>query len=107
MPWLLSTLKKALAMSSQRLPGLAAARPASMPSTTARSERAVVEGIEAGLAAARPGNRCEDIANAFFKVLSSHGIEKNSRCGYPIGASYPPDWGERTMSLRPGDRSVL
>ena len=71
------------------------------------AERAVVEGIEAGLAAARPGNRCEDIANAFFKVLSSHGIEKNSRCGYPIGASYPPDWGERTMSLRPGDRSVL
>jgi len=71
------------------------------------AERAVVEGIEAGLAAAKPGNRCEDIANAFFKVLSSHGIEKNSRCGYPIGASYPPDWGERTMSLRPGDRSVL
>ena len=71
------------------------------------AERAVVEGIEAGLAAARPGNRCEDIANAFFKVLSSHGIEKNSRCGYPIGASYPPDWGERTMSLRQGDTSVL
>jgi len=71
------------------------------------AERAVVEGIEAGLAAARPGNRCEDIANAFFKVLNSHGIEKNSRCGYPIGASYPPDWGERTMSLRQGDTSVL
>ncbi|MBR0565560.1 M24 family metallopeptidase, partial [Azoarcus sp. L1K30] len=29
------------------------------------------------------------------------------RCGYPIGASYPPDWGERTMSLRPGDRTEL
>ncbi|MGE5339399.1 MAG: ectoine hydrolase DoeA [Gemmatimonadota bacterium] len=71
------------------------------------AERAVVEGIEAGLAAARPGNTCEDIAKAFFKVLNSHGIEKNSRCGYPIGASYPPDWGERTMSLRPGDRTVL
>jgi ectoine hydrolase len=71
------------------------------------AERAVVEGIHAGLDAARPGNTCEDIANAFFKVLKSHGIEKSSRCGYPIGASYPPDWGERTMSLRPGDRSVL
>lgn len=70
-------------------------------------EKAVVEGINAGLDAARPGNTCEDIANAFFKVLKSYGIEKNSRCGYPIGASYPPDWGERTMSLRPGDRTVL
>lgn len=71
------------------------------------AEKAVVEGIESGLAAAKPGNTCEDIANAFFKVLNSYGIEKNSRCGYPIGASYPPDWGERTMSLRQGDRTVL
>lgn len=70
-------------------------------------ERAVVEGIEAGLEAAKPGNTCEDIANAFFTVLRKSGIEKNSRCGYPIGASYPPDWGERTMSLRPGDKTVL
>jgi ectoine hydrolase len=70
-------------------------------------EKAIVEGIEAGLAAAKPGNYCEDIANAFFAVLARFGIEKNSRCGYPIGASYPPDWGERTMSLRPGDRTVL
>ena len=71
------------------------------------AEKAVVEGIEAGLAAAKPGNRCEDIANAFFAVLRKSGIEKDSRCGYPIGASYPPDWGERTMSLRPGDKTVL
>ncbi|APR35104.1 ectoine hydrolase DoeA [Paraburkholderia sp. SOS3] len=70
-------------------------------------ERAVVEGIEAGLAVAKPGNTCEDIAHAFFAVLRKAGIEKNSRCGYPIGASYPPDWGERTMSLRPGDKTVL
>jgi ectoine hydrolase len=71
------------------------------------AEKAIVEGIEAGLAAARPGNLCEDIANAFFAVLRKSGIEKDSRCGYPIGASYPPDWGERTMSLRPGDKTVL
>ncbi|WP_321801299.1 ectoine hydrolase DoeA [Caballeronia sp. J97] len=70
-------------------------------------EKAVVEGIEAGLAMAKPGNKTEDIANAFFAVLRKFGIEKDSRCGYPIGASYPPDWGERTMSLRPGDKTVL
>ncbi|HDR8997201.1 TPA: ectoine hydrolase DoeA [Burkholderia vietnamiensis] len=77
------------------------------PAHFIEGERAVVEGIEAGLAAAKPGNVCEDIANAFFAVLRRAGIEKDSRCGYPIGASYPPDWGERTMSLRPGDRTVL
>ncbi len=71
------------------------------------AEKAVLEGMEAGLAVARAGNLCEDIANAFFAVLNRYGIEKDNRTGYPIGISYPPDWGERTMSLRPGDRSVL
>jgi ectoine hydrolase len=40
-------------------------------------------------------------------VLRKHGIEKDSRTGYPVGISYPPDWGERTMSLRQNDRSVI
>ncbi len=40
-------------------------------------------------------------------MLRKYGIEKNNRTGYPIGLSYPPDWGERTMSLRPGDLTVL
>ena len=63
--------------------------------------------MEAGLEKARPGNTCEDIAAAFFAALKRHGIEKDSRAGYPIGISYPPDWGERTMSIRMGDRSEL
>jgi ectoine hydrolase len=71
------------------------------------AERAVLEGLEAGLEQARAGNLCEDIANAFFGVLRKNGITKNNRAGYPIGISYPPDWGERTMSLRPGDTTVL
>ncbi len=71
------------------------------------AEQATLEGMAAGLAAARPGNTCEDIANAFFAVLKRHGIIKDNRTGYPIGLSYPPDWGERTMSLRPGDRTEL
>ena len=71
------------------------------------AEKATLEGMEAGLAAARPGNTCEDIARGFFDVLKKYGIIKDNRTGYPIGVSYPPDWGERTMSLRPGDRTVL
>jgi ectoine hydrolase len=71
------------------------------------ADKAVQEGMLAGLEKARPGFRCEDIANAFFAVLKKYGIIKDNRAGYPIGISYPPDWGERTMSLRPGDRTEL
>jgi len=71
------------------------------------AEKAVLEGMEAGLEKAYAGNTCEDVANAFFAVLKRYGITKDNRTGYPIGVSYPPDWGERTMSLRPGDRTVL
>ena len=71
-------------------------------------EQAVVEGINAGLEQAKPGNLCQDVDRAFCDILESRtGIIKESRCGYSIGLSYPPDWGERTMSLRPGDETVL
>jgi ectoine hydrolase len=71
------------------------------------AEKAVLEGMEAGLAEARPGRACEDIAKAFFGVLARYGIAKDNRTGYSIGLSYPPDWGERTMSLRNGDTTEL
>ena len=71
------------------------------------AEQAVLEAVEAGLEQAKPGNRCEDIANAFNATLNRLGFQKDSRCGYAIGLSYPPDWGERTMSFRRGDQSVL
>ncbi len=72
-----------------------------------RAEAALVEGLEAGLEAARAGNRACDIANALAAPLESAGIERGARCGYPIGLSYPPDWGERTISLRAEDETVL
>jgi ectoine hydrolase len=71
------------------------------------AEKAVLEAVEAGLEQARPGNLCEDIANAFNSTLNKLGFAKDSRCGYAIGLSYPPDWGERTMSFRAGDTTVL
>lgn len=77
------------------------------PHDMLEAQKAVLEGLDAGLEQARPGNSCQDIANAFFSVLKKYGIVKNNRTGYPIGLSYPPDWGERTMSLRPGDTTIL
>jgi ectoine hydrolase len=71
------------------------------------AEQAMLEGIEAALEAARTGNTCEMVEAAWRRAIARHGLEKESRCGYAIGLSYPPDWGERTMSLRPGDTSEL
>lgn len=71
------------------------------------AEQAQLEGIAAGLDAARAGNRTCDIANAFMGVLAKHGIQREGRMGYPIGLSYPPDWGERSASIRTEDTTVL
>ena len=77
------------------------------PDFLKRAEAALVEGLEAGLDKARAGNRACDIANALAAPLEKAGIERGARCGYPIGLSYPPDWGERTISLRAEDQTVL
>ena len=72
-----------------------------------RAEQALLEGIEAGIDAARPGNVAGDVARALNRALKRIGIEREPRCGYPIGLSYPPDWGERTISFRASDETVL
>ena len=71
------------------------------------AEKVAQEGIAAGLEAARAGNTTGDIARAFYAALEKAGIERDGRCGYPIGLSYPPDWGERTASIRKSDETVL
>ena len=71
------------------------------------AEEALLAGLEAGLDAARAGNTAGDVADALHGELSKAGIERSARCGYPIGLSYPPDWGERTASFRSSDRTVL
>lgn len=69
--------------------------------------KAQLEGIEAGLEAARPGNRTADISDAFMAVMAKYGIHREGRMGYSVGLSYPPDWGERTASIRGTDETVL
>jgi Xaa-Pro aminopeptidase len=67
----------------------------------------VVEGLEAALDAAEPGVTCEQVERAWRDVIAKHDIEKEERIGYSMGLGYPPDWGEHTASLRPGDETVL
>jgi len=71
------------------------------------AEKVINECIEVTLEMFRPGNTCGEVANKFFSTLKKHGYEKDNRSGYSIGLSYPPDWGERTMSIRTNDTSVL
>ncbi|MEL6288936.1 MAG: M24 family metallopeptidase [Pseudomonadota bacterium] len=71
------------------------------------AEKAVLEATEIGLAMAKPGVTCGEMADAFFDALGERGFVKDNRTGYSIGLSYPPDWGERTISLRRGDDTPL
>ena len=77
------------------------------PAEVAHAEGVIVEGIAAGIEAARPGNTAGDVARAFYAVLNANGVKREGRCGYPVGMSYPPDWGERTFSIRPSDTTVF
>lgn len=77
------------------------------PAEIRRAEDAVLRAIDDALAAAKPGTTCEDVAACVYDSFARAGYEKANRTGYPIGLSYPPDWGERTMSLRPGDTTKL
>ncbi len=69
--------------------------------------KVIAEGLEAVLAAVKPGVVCEELAAVWKRVIARHGIEKDSRIGYPVGIGFPPTWGELTASLRAGDRTVL
>ena len=69
--------------------------------------KVIAEGLHAVLDKVRPGVVCEELAAVWKSVISRHGIEKDSRIGYPVGIGYPPTWGELTASIRAGDRTEL
>ncbi len=73
----------------------------------AETAAVVTDGMTAALDAARPGTAVQDVHAAFNRVISRHGLSKESRIGYSIGIGYPPDWGERTVSLRADDSTEL
>lgn len=77
------------------------------PQKLADASAVICDGIAAALDAAKPGATCEDVEAAWRRELAKSGFEKESRIGYSVGLNYPPDWGEHTMSLRPGDRTVI
>jgi Xaa-Pro dipeptidase len=77
------------------------------PDRLKRISEAVLEGVDKVLNYIKPGVTAESVEEKWRQVIESYGVVKPSRLGYSIGASYVPDWGERTVSLRPGDQTVL
>ncbi|MGB3771018.1 MAG: Xaa-Pro peptidase family protein [Rhodococcus sp. (in: high G+C Gram-positive bacteria)] len=63
--------------------------------------------LSAVLAEAKPGVQTSDLAAVWNRELGKAGFHKPSRIGYSIGIAYAPDWGERTISLRSDDATVL
>ena len=69
--------------------------------------KATNEALDAGITATKPGNTADNVAQKFWAVLDKYNIKKESRTGYSIGIGYPPDWGEHTLNISKGDKTIL
>ncbi|MBB5749494.1 Xaa-Pro dipeptidase [Micrococcus sp. TA1] len=77
------------------------------PSELLLLEEAVAAGLQAVLDVTAAGVPVREMSRAWNLTLAQYGLEKPSRLGYSIGIGYPPDWGERTVSIRSEDENVL
>ncbi|MEX0503063.1 M24 family metallopeptidase [Alphaproteobacteria bacterium LSUCC0719] len=77
------------------------------PDDLQRTAAAVEEGMAAVMDSLKAGAVAGDVHAAWQRVLDRYGLEKPSRIGYSIGAAYAPDWGEHTLSFRPGETTIV
>ena len=77
------------------------------PDELQRTAAAVGEGMAAVMEVLKAGVVTGDVHAAWQTVLDRYGLEKPSRIGYSIGAGYMPDWGEHTLSFRPGETAIV
>ncbi len=77
------------------------------PDDLRRVADTVVVGLRKTLDFIKPGITAEEVEMHWRSCLRGTGVEKPSRVGYSFGLNYVPDWGEHTISLRPGDKTVL
>jgi Xaa-Pro dipeptidase len=69
--------------------------------------KGVIAGLNQVIDFIKPGVTGEEVEATWRKAISGTKVVKESRMGYAFGCNYPPDWGEHTISLRPGDKNVL
>ena len=67
----------------------------------------VIDGLTKALEFIKSGVTGEEVEAKWRDAISHSTVVKESRLGYSIGLNYPPDWGEQTLSLRPGDKTIL
>jgi Xaa-Pro dipeptidase len=77
------------------------------PEDLRKTADGVVQGLQETLAFIRSGVTAEEVEERWRKAIAHTGVVKPSRVGYSYGLNYVPDWGEHTISLRPGDKTVL
>jgi Xaa-Pro dipeptidase len=77
------------------------------PKLMVDTAKVVMDGLRETLDFIKPGVTAEGIEAKWREAISGSTIVKESRLGYSIGVNYPPDWGEHTISLRPGDKTVM
>jgi Xaa-Pro dipeptidase len=67
----------------------------------------VVAGLQETLSFIKPGVTADEVEERWRQAIAHTGLVKPSRVGYSFGLNYVPDWGEHTISLRPGDKTIL
>lgn len=67
----------------------------------------VIKGLQETLTIIHPGVMAEEVEAQWREAIAHTGVVKPSRVGYSYGLNYVPDWGEHTISLRPGDKTIL
>jgi ectoine hydrolase len=77
------------------------------PQRLATTASVVKDGMATVLGNLEPGRTAHEVHAAWEAVISTHGLTKPSRIGYSIGLGFPPDWGERTISLRADEHTTL
>lgn len=77
------------------------------PEDLQRTSDSVVAGLQETMGFIGPGVTAEQVEARWRMAIAHTGVIKPSRVGYSYGLNYVPDWGEHTVSLRPGDKTVL
>ncbi len=77
------------------------------PDDLLKTAEGVVTGLQETLRMMGPGVTAEAVERCWREAIAHTGVVKPSRVGYSYGLNYVPDWGEHTVSLRPGDKTVL
>jgi len=77
------------------------------PADLQKTADAVITGLQETLTFIKPGATAEEVEERWRNAIAHTGVVKPSRVGYSYGLNYVPDWGEHTVSLRPGDKTIL